>query len=74
MSISTKKKEDFGPLLEASIPQNRDLALKEGKKAEAIENLLTVIDQVVISVRDIVCFRLRSKLVWQEMRLRLGSK
>uniref|UniRef100_A0A7S0HEG8 PCI domain-containing protein n=1 Tax=Hanusia phi TaxID=3032 RepID=A0A7S0HEG8_9CRYP len=42
MSISTKKKEDFGPLLEASIPQNRDLALKEGKKAEAIENLLTV--------------------------------
>jgi len=39
---SNKKKEDFGPLLEASLPQNRDLALKQGKKDEAIENLLGV--------------------------------
>ena len=31
-----------GPLLEAAIPQNRDLALKEGKKDEAVENLLGV--------------------------------
>jgi hypothetical protein len=31
-----------GPLLAAAIPQNRDLALKEGKKDEAIENLLGV--------------------------------
>ncbi|KAJ1488390.1 hypothetical protein T484DRAFT_2019564 [Baffinella frigidus] len=42
MSISTKKKEDFAPLLATAIPQNRDLALKEGKKAEAVENLLAV--------------------------------
>jgi hypothetical protein len=38
----SKTKEDFTPLLESSIPQNRDLALKQGKKAEAIENLLGV--------------------------------
>ena len=31
-----------GPLLAAALPQNRDLALKEGKKDEAIENLLGV--------------------------------
>jgi hypothetical protein len=43
LSGSSKAKIDFGPILEASIPQNRDLALKEGKKAEAIENLLAVI-------------------------------
>jgi hypothetical protein len=41
-STSSKAKIDFGPILEASIPQNRDLALKEGKPAEAIENLLGV--------------------------------
>lgn len=38
----SKTKEDFTPLLESAIPQNRDLALKQGKKAEAIENLLGV--------------------------------
>lgn len=38
----SKTKEDFTPLLESSIPQNRDLALKQGKKAQAIENLLGV--------------------------------
>ena len=42
LSGSSKAKVDFGPILEASIPQNRDLALKEGKPAEAIENLLGV--------------------------------
>ena len=42
LSATTKAKIDFGPILEASIPQNRDLALKEGKPAEAIENLLGV--------------------------------
>mmetsp|Transcript_24771 Transcript_24771/g.58867 ORF Transcript_24771/g.58867 Transcript_24771/m.58867 type:complete len:479 (+) Transcript_24771:24-1460(+) len=42
MMVSSKKKEDFTPLLDAAIPQNRDLALKEGKKAEALENLLGV--------------------------------
>ena len=42
LSTSSKPKVDFGPLLETSIPQNRDLALKEGKPAEAIENLLSV--------------------------------
>ena len=31
-----------GPILAAAIPQNRDLALKDGKKDEAIENLLAV--------------------------------
>jgi len=31
-----------GPILAAAIPQNRDLALKQGKKDEAIENLLGV--------------------------------
>lgn len=42
LSTPSKVKVDFGPILEASIPQNRDLALKEGKPAEAIENLLGV--------------------------------
>lgn len=41
-AVSSKKKEDFGPLLAAAIPQNRDLALKEGKKEQALENLLGV--------------------------------
>ena len=42
LTPATKNKVDFGPLLETSIPQNRDLALKEGKLGEAIENLLAV--------------------------------
>jgi hypothetical protein len=41
-SVSSKKKEDFTQLLATSIPQNRDLALKEGNKAQALENLLGV--------------------------------
>jgi hypothetical protein len=41
-SVSSKKKEDFTGLLESSIPQFRDMALKEGNKAQALEGLLGV--------------------------------
>jgi hypothetical protein len=49
--ISTQLFSHSGPILAAAIPQNRDLALKEGKKDEAIENLLGVRPFIVCSVR-----------------------
>jgi hypothetical protein len=62
-STSTKAKIDFGPILEASIPQNRDLALKEGKPAEAIENLLGVEKQTRLAGDAIA-----TGLLWRSSR------
>jgi hypothetical protein len=51
ISASQLSFSQSGPILAAAIPQNRDLALKEGKKDEAIENLLGVRPFIVCSVR-----------------------
>jgi len=62
LSVS-KPKVDFGPLLETSIPQNRDLALKDGKPAEAIENLLSVEKQTRLAGDAIATGRVAVEIV-----------
>eukprot|EP00286_Rhodomonas_abbreviata_P021292 CAMPEP_0181311530 /NCGR_PEP_ID=MMETSP1101-20121128/13188_1 /TAXON_ID=46948 /ORGANISM="Rhodomonas abbreviata, Strain Caron Lab Isolate" /LENGTH=473 /DNA_ID=CAMNT_0023418271 /DNA_START=9 /DNA_END=1430 /DNA_ORIENTATION=+ len=63
MTVSSKKKEDFTPLLDAAIPQNRDLALKEGKKAEALENLLGVEKQTRLAADAIATGRVAVEIL-----------